>query len=127
MGLNLSGSTKFIKKLDPLLGGDAILDKMGLPTMLGAKHGMLTQSERDAKAAKKLRAEDMAMQAQQDAAYADAQRLQQQNLQDSRVDMGLENVTNVLEGAASDQAAEERKKQQQRKSGAMSISRSLGL
>lgn len=32
---------KIIKKVDPLMGGDAILDKVGLPSMFGDEFGMV--------------------------------------------------------------------------------------
>lgn len=34
-GGGLGGITGFIKKVDPLRGGDVILDKLGLPNLLG--------------------------------------------------------------------------------------------
>ena len=40
-GSSLGGITKIIKKIDPLRGGDVILDKLGLPNMMGDKSGML--------------------------------------------------------------------------------------
>ncbi|MGP5331950.1 hypothetical protein [Pseudomonas helleri] len=33
--------TNVIKKIDPLRGGDVILDKLGLPNLMGDKEGML--------------------------------------------------------------------------------------
>lgn len=33
--------TSVIKKIDPLRGGDVILDKLGLPNLMGDKEGML--------------------------------------------------------------------------------------
>ncbi|MFJ1336768.1 hypothetical protein ACIKP7_01350 [Pseudomonas caricapapayae] len=33
-----------IKKLDPLRGGDVILDKFGLPSLMGDKNGILSQT-----------------------------------------------------------------------------------
>lgn len=32
---------KIIKKVDPLMGGDAILDKVGLPSMFGDENGFV--------------------------------------------------------------------------------------
>lgn len=69
-------ATKFISKIDPLRGGDVILDSMGLPSMMGEDKGMLTAGEREDKAAKaaqaeeaeRRRAEEAALQAQRDAA-----------------------------------------------------------
>ncbi|MHC8403599.1 hypothetical protein [Pseudomonas sp. TMB3-21] len=37
--------TDFIKKWDPLRGGDVILDKLGLPSVLGDEHGMMNGNE----------------------------------------------------------------------------------
>lgn len=37
----MSKVTKIIKKLDPLMGGDKILDKLGLPSLMGEKNGIL--------------------------------------------------------------------------------------
>ncbi|POF89649.1 hypothetical protein BGP80_17435 [Pseudomonas putida] len=40
-GISMAPGLKGLKKLDPLMGGDAILDKLGLPSLMGEKHGML--------------------------------------------------------------------------------------
>jgi len=32
-----------IKKVDPLMGGDKILDSLGLPSVFGDKHGMVQE------------------------------------------------------------------------------------
>ncbi|MHC8321212.1 hypothetical protein ACYZT4_11005 [Pseudomonas sp. GB2N2] len=37
--------TDIIKKWDPLRGGDVILDKLGLPSVLGDKHGIMNGNE----------------------------------------------------------------------------------
>lgn len=37
------GLVNTIKKIDPLRGGDVILDKFGLPNLLGDKNGMLNE------------------------------------------------------------------------------------
>ena len=66
---------KIIGKIDPLRGGDVILDSMGLPNMMGEDKGMLTAGEREDAANKaaraevdeRRRAEEAAMQAQRDA------------------------------------------------------------
>lgn len=34
---------KTIKKIDPLMGGDAILDKVGLPSMFGDENGFVQE------------------------------------------------------------------------------------
>ena len=36
---------KIINKVDPLQGGDKILDKLGLPSLMGEKHGLLAEPE----------------------------------------------------------------------------------
>jgi hypothetical protein len=36
-----SSIKKIIKKVDPLMGGDKILDKLGLPSVFGDKHGFV--------------------------------------------------------------------------------------
>lgn len=38
------GILNTIKKLDPLRGGDVILDKFGLPSLMGDKNGILNQT-----------------------------------------------------------------------------------
>ncbi len=42
------GIIDVIKKVDPLRGGDVILDKLGLPNLLGDENGMLNQKTADA-------------------------------------------------------------------------------
>lgn len=42
-GSSLGGITKIIKKIDPLRGGDVILDKLGLPSLMGDKQGLLNE------------------------------------------------------------------------------------
>lgn len=37
---------KVIKKVDPLLGGDVILDKLGLPSVFGDEFGMVQDPEK---------------------------------------------------------------------------------
>lgn len=39
----MSKAKKIIKKVDPLMGGDVILDKLGLPSVLGDKNGFLAE------------------------------------------------------------------------------------
>lgn len=39
----MSKAKKIIKKLDPLMGGDKILDKLGLPSVMGDKNGFLAE------------------------------------------------------------------------------------
>jgi hypothetical protein len=34
---------KIIKKVDPLMGGDKVLDSLGLPSVFGDKHGMVQE------------------------------------------------------------------------------------
>jgi hypothetical protein len=34
---------KIIKKVDPLMGGDKILDSLGLPSVFGDKHGFVQE------------------------------------------------------------------------------------
>lgn len=41
-------ATKIFKKLDPLQGGDVILDKLGLPSLTGSDYGLLTGQGQDA-------------------------------------------------------------------------------
>lgn len=36
---------KTIKKIDPLMGGDVILDKIGLPSVFGEENGLLAEPE----------------------------------------------------------------------------------
>lgn len=36
---------KTIKKLDPLQGGDVLLDKVGLPSLMGSEYGLLAGQE----------------------------------------------------------------------------------
>lgn len=36
---------KIIKKVDPLMGGDAILDKVGLPSMFGDEFGFVQEQK----------------------------------------------------------------------------------
>lgn len=38
-----SGIKKIIKKVDPLMGGDKILDKVGLPSMFGDQNGFVQE------------------------------------------------------------------------------------
>ncbi|MFP5338078.1 MAG: hypothetical protein ACLGIW_06240 [Gammaproteobacteria bacterium] len=38
-----SGIKKIIKKVDPLMGGDKILDKVGLPSLFGDKNGFVQE------------------------------------------------------------------------------------
>ncbi|MCY1444475.1 hypothetical protein D9M71_609480 [compost metagenome] len=37
--------TKVVKKLDPLMGGDKVLDKLGLPSLMGEKNGVMATPE----------------------------------------------------------------------------------
>lgn len=39
----MSKIKKIIKKVDPLMGGDKILDKLGLPSVFGDKSGFLAE------------------------------------------------------------------------------------
>jgi hypothetical protein len=41
----MSSVGKIIKKVDPLLGGDKILDKLGLPSLMGENNGILKSLE----------------------------------------------------------------------------------
>lgn len=43
-GGGLGGIVNTIKKIDPLRGGDVILDKFGLPNLMGDKNGILNQT-----------------------------------------------------------------------------------
>lgn len=43
-GIKLPGAD-LIKKIDPLRGGDAILDKLGLPSLMGEKNGLMTDND----------------------------------------------------------------------------------
>lgn len=44
-GGGLGGIMNTIKKLDPLRGGDVVLDKLGLPSLMGDKNGLLTTND----------------------------------------------------------------------------------
>lgn len=106
-----------LAKLDPLRGGDVIMERLGLPNMLGEKTGMLTQDVRDEQAAKE---QERAMQAQQDRA-AQAQL-------DARTDLRNQDVVSVVEGASAEQAALVRRKQNQSAlKPSVNIRRSLGF
>lgn len=37
---------KIIKKVDPLMGGDAVLDKLGLPSVFGDEFGMIKEEQK---------------------------------------------------------------------------------
>ena len=100
---------KVIGKIDPLRGGDVILDSMGLPNMMGEDKGMLTAGEREDKANKAAQAEEAALQAQRDAA-AD---LSNREVADVNIGAGA--------GAGGSDPLNRRKKQ------GVSLSDSLGL
>lgn len=40
--------TNIVKKVDPLRGGDVLLDKMGLPSLMGEKNGIFNTPEQAA-------------------------------------------------------------------------------
>lgn len=44
-GGGLGGIVDTIKKIDPLRGGDVVLDKLGLPNLLGDENGLMTSND----------------------------------------------------------------------------------
>lgn len=44
-GGGLGGIVDTIKKIDPLRGGDVVLDKLGLPSLMGDENGLLTTND----------------------------------------------------------------------------------
>jgi len=44
-GGGLGGILDTVKKLDPLQGGDLILDKLGFPSLMGEKNGLLASND----------------------------------------------------------------------------------
>lgn len=113
MGFNFGrGFIKFAQKID---GTDQILDAIGLPTLTGKKHGMLTQQHRDEDEAKK----------QEALAAAQSALQHKQQIASSRAasgDYGNYDVTDVYEGAEAKEYVRRKKN-----TTGTSISRSLGL
>lgn len=95
---------KVWKKIDPLRGGDKLLEKVGLPTI-----GDFT-GEKKQEAAAKQHEQQMAMQRSQ-------MQQQQQQLRDQNTDLSLENVVDVRAGDAAQSQGTGLKK---RKRGALS-------
>lgn len=44
-GGGLGGIVNTIKKIDPLRGGDVVLDKLGLPSIMGDENGLLASND----------------------------------------------------------------------------------
>lgn len=107
---------KTIGKLDPLRGGDVLLEKVGLPNMFGEQTGYMTANERAEEEARQQRK----LQDQQTATA-------EQAAKDARVDLGNNEILEIAEAAAADQAALVRRKNRQGLGPQMNIRRSLGL
>ena len=99
---------KVWKKIDPLRGGDKLLEKAGLPTI-----GDFT-GEKQQEAAAKQHEQQMAMQRSQ-------MQQQQQQLRDQNTDLSLDNVVDVRAGDSAQDSNYTRKK---RRGG---IAASLGI
>lgn len=118
----ISKATNIIKKVDPLRGGDAILEKIGLPTLTGeGDKNILDMGETAAKkaaddaATAQKEAADAAAQAQRDAADRAAALAAQQQQQAEQLnainknyaaDLSTENRTRIeAGGTAADMSA----------------------
>ena len=105
-------ATKFVRKIDPLMGGDVVLDAVGLPSVFGEEHGFATKADREAK----LLAQQ---QGREDASLAST--LQQQR--DEQADLTTENVADIRSG----DAASSSRKRQLSKQRSRSLSAQLGI
>ena len=97
MGKVINKVRDFTIKYDPLRGGDVLLDRMGLPNMLGDKQGTMTQDIRDKNAL------DYAEQ-QQLLEHQMQARLTKMQSDMANADLSNSASTTVLEGAAAEDA-----------------------
>lgn len=115
-------SIKVLGKVDPLRGGDVVLEGLGLPNLLGEKTGALTTGSGFAGLLGGITGANAAGASSQ--ALADALKKQAAEASRQNADLSLENVATVQSGSSS--AARQRRARRTATSGSSSLGINVG-